>query len=81
MQENISCTFKLIGSPTQRIQVKFTNISVVDRPFKTVFDPSIVRYRCDFGASPESGVFLTEVTGAEDQYQQCHCQHPDHISQ
>jgi len=73
-RENISCTFKLIGSPTQRIQVKFTNISVGDRPCKTVFDPSIARYRCDFGGSPEAGVFLTEVVGEEEQYQQCHCQ-------
>ena len=73
-QENISCTFKLIGSPTQRIQVKFTNITVGDRPCKTVFDPSIARYRCDFGDSPEAGVFVTEVAEEEEQHQQCHCQ-------
>ena len=76
-RENITCKFKFVGSPSQRIQLRFSNISMGGRDCKTVFDNSVGQYRCEMGGGSGSGVagvFLTEVEGEEESVQQCHCQ-------
>ena len=77
-RENITCKFRLVGSATQRVQLRFTNISMGGRACKTVFDNSLGQYRCemaeDRAGEARSGLFLTEVEGEEEEVQQCHCQ-------
>ena len=77
-RENISCKFRFVGSPSQRVQLRFTNISMGGRACKTVFDNSLGQYRCEMAEDREgearSGLFLTEVEGEEEEVQQCHCQ-------
>ena len=75
-RENISCRFRFVGSASQRVQLRFTNISMGDRACKTVFDNSLGQYRCEMAEEREarSGLFITEVEGEEEEVQQCHCQ-------
>ena len=77
-RENISCKFRFVGSPSQRVQLRFTNISMGGRACKTVFDNSLGQYRCEMAedrvGEARSGLFLTEVEGEEEEVQQCHCQ-------
>ena len=73
-RENITLRLKMIGSTNQRIQVKFSNISVGGRSCKTVLDSSLGQYRCEMRQQAGvAGVFITEVEQEEESQQQCHC--------
>ena len=73
-QENISCSFRFTGSDNQRIQIKFSNISMgSSSSCKTVFDASLNQFRCE-RSSGETGVFVSEVMSEPWSQQQCHCQ-------
>ena len=74
-RENITCRIKMIGSPNQRVQIKFSNISMKGRSCKTVLDSSLGQYRCEVreGGRGVAGVFITEVEGETETDQQCHC--------
>ena len=74
-KENITCRLKMIGSPSQRIQIRFSNISMAGRSCKTVLDSSLGQHRCEVreGVKEVAGVFITEVEGEEEASQQCHC--------
>ena len=48
-QENISCTFRFVGGPDQKVEIKVSNISVRGRDCRTVFDPTTEIYRCEHG--------------------------------
>ena len=73
-RENITLRLKMIGSTNQRIQVKFSNITVGGRSCKTVLDSSLGQYRCEMREQAGvAGVFITEVEGEVESQQQCHC--------
>ena len=73
-RENITVRLKMIGSSDQRIQVRFSNITVGGRSCKTVLDSSLGQYRCEMREEAGvAGVFITEVEGERESQQQCHC--------
>jgi len=73
-QENISCSLRFSGSDNQRIQIKFSNISMgSSSSCKTVFDASLNQFRCE-RSSGETGVLVSEVMSEPWSQQQCHCQ-------
>ena len=74
-RRNLTCVWRLVAAPSQRVQLRFSNISVGGRSCKTVLDPQLGSYSCEHrGPGGVAGAWLTEGEGETEAVQQCHCQ-------